>query len=38
LQRVKNEFGFEVATEEFEKLLEIPDLDGVFVSSPRISL
>lgn len=35
LQRVKSEFGFEVATEDFEKLLEIPDLDGVIVSSPH---
>jgi len=35
LQRVKSEFGFEVATENFEELLDIPDLDGVIVASPH---
>ena len=35
LQRVKTEFGFEHATEDFRKLLEIPDLDGIVVSSPH---
>jgi len=35
LQRVKSEFGFQEATEDFEKLLEISDLDGVIVSSPH---
>ncbi len=35
LQQVKTEFGFEHATENFEELLELPDLDGIVVSSPH---
>ncbi len=35
LQQVKSEFGFEHSTEDFRELLEIPDLDGIIVSSPH---
>lgn len=35
LQRVKTEFGFEHATEDYRELLEIDGLDGIVVASPH---
>ncbi len=35
LQLVKDAFGFEFATESYEELLEIDELDGVVVASPH---
>ena len=35
LERVKEEFGFGHATEDFHELLEVEGLDGVVISSPH---